>query len=137
MTTQKAINVLRNTAWLGTEKDREKVEKAIETLSNTSEIPNSSDDLISRQAAIDNLKKHLNETDVPDHYPGIFNAIEEWLDDWEVPSAQPERERIKWIPHKSVFGGLDERVYTCDKCGYNIGFHVENFCPNCGGKYER
>lgn len=51
--------------------------------------------------------------------------------------AQPERESIKWIPHKSVFGGLDERVYTCSKCGYNIGFHVENFCPNCGGKYER
>jgi len=51
--------------------------------------------------------------------------------------AQQERESIKWIPHKSVFGGLDERVYTCSKCGYNIGFHVENFCPNCGGKYER
>lgn len=47
-------------------------------------------DLIERQAAIDNLKRHLNETDVPDHYPGIFNAIEEWLSDWEVPSAQPE-----------------------------------------------
>lgn len=54
-----------------------------------------------------------------------------------LPSAQPERESIKWIPHESIFGGLDERVYTCDKCGYNIGFHVENFCPNCGGKYER
>lgn len=51
--------------------------------------------------------------------------------------SNPEQESIKWIPHKSVFGGLDERVYTCNKCGYNIGFHVENFCPNCGGKYER
>ena len=51
--------------------------------------------------------------------------------------SNPERESIKWIPHKSVFGGPDEKVYTCDKCGYNIGFHVENFCPNCGGKYER
>ena len=48
-------------------------------------------DLINRQVAIDNLKRHLNETDVPDHYPGIFNAIEEWLSDWEVPSAQPEQ----------------------------------------------
>lgn len=48
------------------------------------------DDLISRQSAIDNLKRHLNETDVPDSYPGIFNAIEEWLSDWEVPSAKPD-----------------------------------------------
>ena len=59
------------------------------------------DDAISRRAAIDNLKRHLNETDVPDHYPGIFNAIEEWLDDWEVPSAQPEiiycKDCINWI----------------------------------------
>lgn len=41
MTIEEAINVLRNTAWLGTEKDRENVEKAIETLSNFLEIPNS------------------------------------------------------------------------------------------------
>ena len=53
------------------------------------------EDVISRQAAIDNLKRHLNETDVPDSYPGIFNAIEEWLSDWEVPPAQPEIIRCK------------------------------------------
>ena len=52
-------------------------------------------DTISRQSAIDNLKRHLNGTDVPDSYPGIFNAIEEWLSDWEVPSAEPEQ---RWIP---------------------------------------
>lgn len=55
----------------------------------------------------------------------------------EQPTINSERESIKWIPHKSVFGESDERVYTCSKCGHNIGFHVENFCPNCGGKYER
>ena len=30
MTNEEAINVLQNTAWLGTEKDREEVEKAVE-----------------------------------------------------------------------------------------------------------
>lgn len=50
----------------------------------------------------------------------------------ELPSAQPQRMRGRWIPHKSKFGGEDEKVYTCDQCGHNIGFHAENFCPNCG-----
>lgn len=50
----------------------------------------------------------------------------------EFSFIEPERETGKWIPHKSVFGGLGEKVYTCDQCGYNIGFHAENFCPRCG-----
>ena len=45
-----------------------------------------------------------------------------------------ERKTGKWIPHKSIFGGLGERVYTCDQCGHNIGFHMENYCPNCGSQ---
>lgn len=59
--------------------------------------------------------------------------------DWEeqyancpLQEVEPERKKGKWIPRKSVFGGLDEKVYTCNKCGYNIGFHTENFCPHCG-----
>ena len=51
-----------------------------------------------------------------------------------APSVTPKPKTGKWIPHKSVFGGLGERVYTCDQCGYNIGFHVENFCPGCGSR---
>jgi len=47
-------------------------------------------------------------------------------------SAEPERKKGRWIPHKSIFGGPDEKVYECNQCGYNIGFHTENFCPNCG-----
>lgn len=48
-----------------------------------------------------------------------------------------ERKRGKWIPHKSIFGGLGERVYTCNQCGYNIGFHTENFCPSCGADMRK
>jgi len=91
-------------------------------------------DLISRQAVIDSLYDWSNHT-ITDaetwHLRQVIGDIK------SMPSAQPERESIKWIPHKSVYGGPDERVYTCSKCGYNIGFHIENFCPNCGGKYER
>lgn len=50
----------------------------------------------------------------------------------EQPSAQPQRMKGRWVPHKSVFGGLGERVYACERCEYNIGFHKVNFCPNCG-----
>ena len=52
----------------------------------------------------------------------------EWIN--QVPSAEPKTGH--WVPHNSIFGGLGEKVYTCDRCGHNIGFHVENFCPNCG-----
>ena len=48
-----------------------------------------------------------------------------------------ERKTGKWIPHKSIFGGLGEKVYTCNQCGYNIGFHTENFCPSCGADMRR
>lgn len=53
-----------------------------------------------------------------------------------MKDAQPKRPKGEWIPHKSIFGGLGEKVYTCNQCGYNIGFHTENFCPNCGAHME-
>lgn len=81
-------------------------------------------DTISRQAAIDILEGHLDD----DYLDGY-----EYLNELKaIPSAQPQRMRGRWIPHKTKFGGEDEKVYTCDQCGHNIGFHAENFCPNCG-----
>ena len=73
-----------------------------------------STDTISRQAAIDNLKRHLNGTDVPDHYPGIFSAIEEWLSDWEVPSAQPESH---WIPVRKSLPENESSIIITTKDG--------------------
>lgn len=80
-------------------------------------------DTISRQAAIDNLKRHLNETDVPDSYPGIFNAIEEWLDDWEVPSAQPEQ---RWIPCSERLPEPRIDVWCNSDMGQMVGYYEEN-----------
>lgn len=52
------------------------------------------------------------------------------------PTIRSEPHKSEWIPHKSIFGGLGERVYTCNQCGYNIGFHTENFCPHCGARMK-
>lgn len=46
----------------------------------------------------------------------------------------PKQRTGKWIPHQSKYGEDGECVYTCDKCGENIGFRKKNFCPNCGAK---
>lgn len=91
--------------------------------------PEQCEDAISRKAAIDALEQK------PHYYDGK-DCVEQNYDDrmtiMKLPSVTPQPKTGKWIPHKSVFGGLGEKVYTCDQCGYNIGFHAENFCPRCG-----
>ena len=81
------------------------------------------DDLISRQAAIDELDKGA------------------WGVEWDktlaktmiesLPSAQPERKKGKWIDETFKPRGLVYHPYKCNQCGE----HSEadsNFCPNCG-----
>ena len=83
------------------------------------------DDLVSKTVLIATIEKEAGMN------------IPEWLRN-TIMNAPPARSKTgKWIPHKSIFGGLGERVYTCDQCGYNIGFHTENFCPECGAKMQR
>ena len=53
-------------------------------------------DLVLRKAAIDSLKRHFKETDVPVSYPGLFSAIDEWLNETEVPSAQPDNNKYEY-----------------------------------------
>ena len=83
-------------------------------------------DLISRQAAIDAV------TPFDDEYR-IRDAIE------DLPSAQPERKRGKWIYGEDEYG-IDG--YHCDKCGFFVPWdyahkfinYIEDykFCPGCG-----
>lgn len=90
MTKEDAISILRNTAWLGSNTDREKVEKAIEILVSIScdhenddhvaEV--SKEDLISRQAVLDAL---INEWD--GMVMSVFGLIK------NLPSAQPDEKR--------------------------------------------
>lgn len=60
-----------------------------------------------------------------------------------LPSAQPERKRGKWIYGEDEYG-IDG--YRCDKCGFFVPWdyvhnfinYIDdyNFCPNCGARME-
>ena len=92
------------------------------------------DDLISRQAAIEALNKMRESTYAVDYgivdYDDAINAI----------SALPptELKKGKWI--KTARWG---RVYYCDQCrnyldfdGVNAGRGNANYCPHCGAKMD-
>ena len=97
-------------------------------------------DLIDRQAAIDAIEHRLAEPAYQhtgeDWYVGM-NCAESEL--YELPSAEPERKKGKWIYGEDEYG-IDG--YHCDKCGFFVPWdyahtfinYIEdyNFCPNCG-----
>ena len=82
-------------------------------------------DLISRQAAIDVIDCSGLNLDDPEENWMMQDRIR------ELPSAQPEREKGKWIEHGVKEGHLIEK-YTCSECDYYSGTKTSNFCPNCG-----
>ena len=101
-------------------------------------------DLISRQAAIDAIRKIYDSV-------GILG--EKWAVDKcqmaikDLPSAQPERKTGKWIERKhgywSFVNDKGERdgwipSYECSECrsGGWRNPEVMNFCPNCGARME-
>ena len=90
------------------------------------------DDTISRQAAIDALRTHERKAS----HKWFDNQLDiEWnnaidiccYDIEDLPSAQPERKRGKWING------------TCNQCGSHAPYwamattyYRSNFCPSCG-----
>ena len=87
------------------------------------------DDLISRQAALDDLHGQF-------FYRMSNESMRDRLDCWakNLPAAKPETSR--WIK-------VDKHIYKCEKCrnyldfdGVNAGRGDANFCPNCGAKME-
>ena len=71
-------------------------------------------DMISRQAAIDEIKTCRFVVDAIEKIRGL-------------PSAQPERKMGKWIYNSPV-------TMKCDQCGFVIkdwDWHRFKFCPNC------
>ena len=90
------------------------------------------DNLISRQAAIDAIRKIYDSV-------GILG--EKWAVDKcqmaikDLPSAQPERKTGKWIRHdeiKNLYGGI---CIECSECGEKyVVQHIldEKYCRNCG-----
>ena len=108
-------------------------------------------DLISRQAAIDAVKKNTcrrtfaEEQNCDGHVAWSAEAV--YSDVMEgalldLPSAQPERKTGKLI-YESAYNwfrcNVCKKIYPpeflqyFDSCQYQPGF---NFCPNCGAKME-
>lgn len=89
-------------------------------------------DLISRQAAIEALKRAEALTRAFG-YHFVIDTIR------ELPSAHPERKKGKWIYGEDEYG-IDG--YHCDKCGFFVPWDYTHkfidfikdyhFCPNCG-----
>ena len=111
-----------------------------------------SDDLISRQAVIDDAHRQI--------WYRMNLSMKERIDKWlsELPSVQPEQKTGRWITK-----GKD--LHYCSECGwvllnsmngerYGMGFdfhrqnperweawigwqeQLMNYCPNCGAKME-
>ena len=97
---------------------------------------NGMDDTISRQEAIDAVKTYLTDCQVEDadwHGDGIEHELN------NLPSAQPERPRARWIRHpeqKNIYGG---KCVECSECGekYIVQYiEDEKYCRNCGAKMD-
>ena len=81
------------------------------------------DDLISRQAAIDLMRMALEDDWEPDYATDRIN---------ELPSAQPEQKRGRWLPDNRRDGGF----WVCSECKFpSEAFAADvlyKFCPHCG-----
>ena len=88
-----------------------------------------SDDLISRQAAIDAFEKELsakyNKREFAIGFVGVKSILE------NLPSVQPRKG--KWIEHEwaEKYGGCLISNYECSVCGEWVRENSD-FCPNCG-----
>lgn len=94
------------------------------------------DDLISRQAVIDAIKR-CESADRYDFNNGmirLFRALNAIAD---IPSAQPKRKTGKWAEHHIPYTWMGYTYWSCTNCGYECGYEKEirirtNYCPNCG-----
>ena len=84
------------------------------------------DDLISRQQAI-------ATADSTDYLGLAIEDVKKVTDEVvkglkQLPSAQPERKKGKWIDCNWSI--------RCSECDYSMPWAVRNFCPNCGARME-
>ncbi len=77
-------------------------------------------DLVSKDAVIDAVDKHTFETDEGLCLDEDISIILE-----DLPSAQPEQKRGRWIDGE------------CSACGYGVEpWNNTPYCPNCGAYNE-
>lgn len=87
-----------------------------------------SNDLISRQAALDDAHRQiwyrLN--------PNMKERIDTWL--VNLPAVQPKQKTGRWEHDCGHFANR----WICSQCGYKFYFEKSEakYCPNCGAKME-
>lgn len=91
------------------------------------------DDLISRQAAIEVADAVWSVT-------GDKNVAKVWDQIKDLPSAQPERKRGRWIVLGEQIENQTFDECKCSECEcieyFNKGWKHFNYCPNCGAQME-
>lgn len=114
------------------------------------------DDYISRQAAIDTVMEFMPKLSTPDGSGPfdreIFEAQEMFVDIGqalnELPPAQPERKKGKWVKVHGYATPGGDPVWACSECGKGIhvyGIEHSSYgkdvadgqwvaCPNCGAE---
>lgn len=102
---------------------RERIPSA-QPATSCSEIPNSSTDCISRQAAIDVALEDVSDKRTHEFNAGAIRAVNRIK---SLPSAQPET--AKRIVGKSRDGMT--LWYQCDMCNEPV-HEKDEFCPGCG-----
>ena len=100
------------------------------------------DELISRQAAIDAMRR-LEQEDIEAYgaeIPEGFDAEPAVEALKALPSAQPEQKTGRWIWDSLVCtSGGNYGVLRCSECeAYyeRVGFWPRRYCPKCGAKME-
>ena len=94
------------------------------------------DDLISRQAAIDEITEYGSGNTTYMSVAELKRRIE------QLPSAQPERNRGKWI-YGEDNSGTGRDGWFCSECGHfemwdysedmkSAELNLPKYCPNCG-----
>lgn len=92
-----------------------------------------SDDTISRQAAIDVLRRKMDKTakgEIGAFYNTIIRQDIECIE--QLPSAE---RRGRWIFDIDNKEWSWDKPYVCDQCGEWVE-KVFKFCPNCGANME-
>ena len=104
---------------------------------SSSEIPNTCDDAISRQAVLD-LMRGLTRWCVRSE-DGKWNNVGLLYDDVmfgidRLPSVTPQQRTGRW--KFTVYDANSIGHYECTECHWNVLMNVSDYCPHCGAKME-